>query len=72
MFTDQDKQTRNSGTDVARAVRLPDTVRKQQARINISLYSGALWLRLFDILIYRNITSQERVLCALKDKRFVK
>jgi hypothetical protein len=57
MFMDQDKQTRNGGTDVARAVRLPDTVPKQQARINISLYSGALWLILFDILIHRNIGS---------------
>ena len=69
---DQGQQTPKIGTDFAQAVRLPDTVRKQQTRINIPLYSGALWLKLFDILVYRSITSQERVLVALKGKRFGK
>jgi hypothetical protein len=69
---DQGKPTLKSGTEVARAVGLLDTGRKQQGRINIPLYSGALCLRLFDILTYRNVISQESVLGALKFKRFVK
>jgi len=45
VFMDRDTQTLKSAADVARARRLRVSGRKQQERVNIALYPGALRLR---------------------------
>jgi len=45
VFMDRGTQTRKSGADVARAGNFRITGRKQQGRVNIPRYSGALRLR---------------------------